>query len=70
MYQIRVFGFESKFSNRIQMGSTENLSKAEKSSIIKMAWEDRTPIGAIEYQYDLGERQTIALMRKELTSSS
>ncbi len=52
------------------MRSTKNLSPAEKSRIIEMAWEDRMPFGAIEYQYDLSEQQTIKLMRKELTSSS
>lgn len=35
-----------------------------------MAWEDRTPFGAIEYQFGLSEQETIALMRKELTDSS
>ena len=35
-----------------------------------MAWEDRTPFSAIEYQFDLSEKQTIEIMREELTSSS
>jgi len=52
------------------MESPGNLSPAEKSRIIEMAWEDRTPFGAIKYQFDLSEQQTIELMRKELTSSS
>jgi len=52
------------------MESPGNLSPAEKSRIIEMAWEDRTPFGAIKYQFDLSEQQTIELMRKELSSSS
>lgn len=35
-----------------------------------MAWEDRTPFGAIEYQFGLSEDETIALMRKEMKPSS
>ena len=52
------------------MSTFENLSQAEKSRIIEMAWEDRTPFGAIEYQFGLSEEDTIALMREELSASS
>lgn len=38
--------------------------------IIEMAWEDRTPFEAIEYQFGLSERKVIALMRSELKGSS
>ena len=38
--------------------------------IIEMAWEDRTPFEAIEYQFGLKEMQVVALMRKELKRSS
>ena len=38
--------------------------------IIEMAWEDRTPFEAIEIQYGLKEKQVIALMRREMKSSS
>ncbi|PZD74023.1 hypothetical protein C1752_01856 [Acaryochloris thomasi RCC1774] len=38
--------------------------------IIEMAWEDRTPFDAIEYQFGLQEKQVIALMRREMKPSS
>ena len=38
--------------------------------IIQMAWEDRTPFEAIELQYGLKEKEVIALMRKEMKTSS
>lgn len=50
--------------------SFKTLTEAEKSRIIEMAWEDRTPFGAIEYQYNLREDEIIELMCSELTVSS
>jgi uncharacterized protein (TIGR03643 family) len=38
--------------------------------IIEMAWEDRTPFEAIEYQFGLSEKEVIALMRREMQASS
>lgn len=38
--------------------------------IIEMAWEDRTPFEAIEYQFGLSEKEVIALMRREMKASS
>lgn len=38
--------------------------------VIEMAWEDRTPFSAIEYQFGLKEKDVIALMRREMTASS
>ena len=38
--------------------------------IIEMAWEDRTPFDAIEYQYGLKENEVRKLMRRELKLSS
>lgn len=38
--------------------------------ILEMAWEDRTPFEAIELQFSLDEKQTIALMRREMKESS
>ncbi|QNI82379.1 hypothetical protein SynRS9907_01538 [Synechococcus sp. RS9907] len=35
-----------------------------------MAWEDRTPFEAIEFQFGLSEPQVIALMRQEMKASS
>lgn len=42
------------------------LSEAELSRIIEMAWEDRTPFEAIQAQYGMSQKQVIVLMRREL----
>ncbi|MDR9415356.1 MAG: TIGR03643 family protein [Gracilimonas sp.] len=52
------------------MAKFDQLSEADKSRIIEMAWEDRTPFGAIEYQFGLNEEDTIELMRSEMKRSS
>ena len=49
---------------------TDSLSAADISRIIEMAWEDRTPFEAIEHQYGLPEKETKALMKQQMTSSS
>ena len=38
--------------------------------IIEMAWEDRTPFEAIEFQFGLSEPQVIAVMRQNIKASS
>ncbi len=38
--------------------------------IIEMAWEDRTPFEAIEYQFGLAEKEVIKVMRNQLKESS
>ncbi|AZA54597.1 TIGR03643 family protein [Chryseobacterium sp. G0201] len=38
--------------------------------IIEMAWEDRTPFEAIEFQFKIAESEVIELMRTELKPSS
>ncbi len=48
----------------------KELTKPEISRIVEMAWEDRTPFDAIEFQYGLGEDEVINLMRSEMKSSS
>ena len=48
----------------------QKLSDADKSRLIEMAWEDRTPFDAIKSTYGLGESEVISLMRKELKRSS
>ncbi len=47
-----------------------SLSERDTDRIIQMAWEDRTPFGAIEFQFGLGEPEVIALMRKHMKRSS
>lgn len=46
------------------------LTAVQIDRVIEMAWEDRTPFEAIEYQFSLTESGVIALMRKELKRSS
>jgi uncharacterized protein (TIGR03643 family) len=46
------------------------LSITDKDRIIEMAWEDRTPFEAIEYQFGLTEKDVIELLRTELKRSS
>jgi uncharacterized protein (TIGR03643 family) len=48
----------------------ENLQPAIIDRVIEMAWEDRTSFEAIQYQFGLSEKDVIALMRKEMKSSS
>jgi uncharacterized protein (TIGR03643 family) len=38
--------------------------------VIEMAWEDRTPFEAIDYQFGLNESAVIKLMRSELKEKS
>lgn len=46
------------------------LSLQDIDRVIEMAWEDRTPFEAIEFQFGLSESAVIALMRTELKSAS
>jgi uncharacterized protein (TIGR03643 family) len=50
--------------------SSKLLSESDKSRLIEMAWEDRTPFDAIEKSFGLSEAQVIQLMRQELKRSS
>ncbi len=42
----------------------------ELDRIIEMAWEDRTPFEAIEFQFGISEQETIEIMRREMKPSS
>jgi uncharacterized protein (TIGR03643 family) len=46
------------------------LNETEIDRVIEMAWEDRTPFEAIEFQFGLREMDVVALMRKTLKRSS
>ena len=48
----------------------QELSAADISRIIEMAWEDRTPFEAIEVQFGLNESAVVRLMRTEMKASS
>ena len=47
-----------------------NLSEKEIDRIIEMAWEDRTPFEAIEFQFGLKENDVRKIMRTNLKESS
>jgi uncharacterized protein (TIGR03643 family) len=46
------------------------LTKEDIDRIIEMAWEDRTPFDAIEYQFGIKENDVRKLMRKYMKKSS
>ena len=46
------------------------LSDRDIDRIIEMAWEDRTPFEAIEFQFGLKENDVRKLMRSEMKESS
>lgn len=46
------------------------LNQEQRSRIIEMAWEDRTPFEAIQHDFKLSESQVISLMRASLKPSS
>ncbi len=46
------------------------LTTADIDRIIEMAWEDRTPFEAIEFQFGLKEKEVIELMRLNSKPSS
>ena len=52
------------------MTPKKELSDADISRIIEMAWEDRTPFEAIEKNYGLSEQGVIKLMREQLKPKS
>ena len=45
----------------------DKLNEIQIDRIIEMAWEDRTPFEAIEFQFGLSEKEVIELMRREMT---
>ncbi|MDN5396583.1 MAG: TIGR03643 family protein [Chryseobacterium sp.] len=49
---------------------TKSLTAEQKDRIIEMAWEDRTPFEAIDFQFKMCESEVIELMRSELRPSS
>lgn len=46
------------------------MNQQEIDRIIEMAWEDRTPFEAIEYQFGLKENDVRKIMRENLKRSS
>jgi len=52
------------------MTETKEFTERDLDRIIEMAWEDRTPFEAIEFQFDLPEKEVIKVMRGNLKESS
>ena len=50
--------------------SPKKLDLIDIDRIIEMAWEDRTPFEAINFQFNLKEKDVIQLMRSNLKRSS
>lgn len=46
------------------------LTTADIDRLIEMAWEDRTPFEAIEFQFGLAEKEVINIMRTNMKRSS
>ncbi len=67
-------GLPSLASYRIEQEKKQeeksNLSEGDKDRIIEMAWEDRTPFEAIEFQFGLTEKAVIEFMRNHSLPSS
>ena len=48
----------------------KEFNKEEINRIIEMAWEDRTPFSAIEFQFGIKENDVRKIMRTNLKESS
>ncbi len=48
----------------------EDLTDRQLDRIIEMAWDDRTPFEAIEFQFGFPEKEVIKIMRGHLKESS
>ncbi|MFK7811155.1 MAG: TIGR03643 family protein [Maribacter sp.] len=48
----------------------QEFTERQLNRIIEMAWEDRTPFEAIEFQFSLPEKEVIKVMRRNLKRSS
>ena len=57
-------------AKNINSDGVQVLDESQLSRVIEMAWEDRTPFGAIEHSYGLNEAGVIKLMRQTLKPSS
>jgi uncharacterized protein (TIGR03643 family) len=60
----------SKNLHKISLETPMEFSEVETDRIIQMAWEDRTPFEAIEFQFGLKEKQVIEFMRTNSKLSS
>lgn len=56
-------------SNKLKE-NTKSFGEKDVDRIIEMAWEDRTPFEAIEFQFGLKEKDVVEFMRKNSLPSS
>lgn len=68
--QISQVQSEAFIAKNVNSEGEQVLDESQHSRVIEMAWEDRTPFGAIEYSYGLNEAGVIKLMRQTLKPSS
>jgi len=61
-------GFPTVIKNYVS--DLSEIIDEDKDRIIQMAWEDRTPFEAIEFQFGLKEKDVIEFMRKNSLPSS
>jgi len=54
----------------IKNSTASEFSPSELSRIVEMAWEDRTPFEAIEFNFGLNESAVINLMRQQVKPRS
>ena len=62
--------YSSLGNDKENVQEKHEFSDADKDRIIQMAWEDRTPFEAIEFQFSLKEKEVIDFMRKNSLPSS
>ena len=66
-----MFNFiQIKLNKMVPVSQKPKLDDIAIDRIIEMAWEDRTPFDAIQFQFGLSEANVKALMKKELKFSS
>ena len=65
-----MFNFIKKRMNKTPIAIQLELDEIAIDRIIEMAWEDRTPFDAIQFQFGLAEADVKVLMKKELKFSS
>ena len=65
-----MFSVLFKRINKMKTVLENDLNDIAIDRIIEMAWEDRTPFEAIQFQFGLAEADVKALMKRELKFSS
>lgn len=63
-------GLPSPMAYMDEVEKKVDILEENKNRIIQMAWEDRTPFEAIEFQFGLKEKDVIVFMRKHSLPSS